>query len=194
MHRHARSTVLSALTVLFGVLLVASDAHALDGYQSRKHVFGGLALGGGYGALLGEGEVAEMGPGFHAQGIFGTGVNEWWTFGVEADWWVRSVSKSDANEYTFHHGSVGGVGNLFLTEGWFLDAGAGFAYGICSGRFQGGNCGWQELGLSAQAGFGFEFWFNGTVAGVANLDYTHHFYMHGTSFGNVSAVFGVRWY
>ncbi len=198
MSRMIRLIALASLAGLLGCMLSISEAQALDAYESRKNVFGGVALGGGYGFLLQDQQIAEAGPesgpGFHAQGVFGTGVSEFWTFGVEADWWVRSVSKSDANEYTFHHGSVGGVANFFVTEGLFLDAGAGLAYGICNGRLEGRNCKWRELGMSAQAGLGFEAWFNGNVAGVANLDYTHHFYLNDTGFGNISAVFGVRWY
>lgn len=172
---------------------VSSEASALDGYQSRKHVYGGFSAGGGYGFVNRDGELLEEGPGMHLQGELGGGVSDRLTLGVEVDWWSRSVDKGESNRFAFHHGSVGGVGNLFVLEGFHLKGGAGFAYGICNGTRQDENCEWQELGLAAEAGLGYEFWFNGTLAGGADLSYTHHFYSR-SAFDTASLTFGLRWY
>lgn len=185
-------TSLFSLVFLAG-LLVATEAFALDGYQSRKHVFGGLGAGGGYGLVNEDGELLDEGPGMHLQGVVGGGVSDRLTLGVEVDWWSRSVDKGTGDQYVFHHGSVGGVGNFFIVGGLHLKGGAGFAYGICGGERNGRNCRWQELGLASEAGIGYEFWFNGTLAGSADLGYTHHFYSH-SAFDTASLTFGLRWY
>ena len=190
-----RTTILSfATAVAIAVsMFAASNAFALDGYQSRKHVFGGLSAGGGVGFLNEEGTLRDEGPGLHVSAILGGGVTEAVLMGVEADWWSRTVNKSANNQYGMYHTSIGGVANFFPIEGLHLDGGLGFAYGVCSGTFQADDCKWQELGLAAEAGIGYEFWFNGTLTGGVDLSYTHHFYSR-SAFDTVTMSFGLRWY
>jgi len=178
-----------ALTTMFA----ASNAFALDGYQSRKHAFGGIKAGGGIGFLNEQGDLREEGPGLHLSAILGGGVTDRLLMGVETDWWSRTVNKSSNNNYGFYHTSIGGVTNFYLLEGLHLDGGLGFAYGVCSGTFQSDACEWQELGLAAEAGVGYEFWFNGNLAGGADLSYTHHFYSR-SAFDTATLSFGLRWY
>jgi len=170
-----------------------TDASALDGYQSRENVFGGLSAGGAYGFVNRNGDLLDEGPGMHLEGVLGGGVTDRLTLGVEVDWWSRSVDKGSSNDFTLHHGSAGGVADLFVLGGFHLSGGAGFAYGICNGTREDDDCSWQELGLAAEAGVGYEFWFNGTLAGTADLGYTHHFYSR-TSFDTAALTFGLRWY
>lgn len=181
------------LGVLFAVLLFASDAFALDAYESRKNIFAGISAGGGYGFVHQEKNLLEQGPGMQVQGVVGGGVTDRFTLGLELDWWSRSVDKGTGDQYALHHGSIGGVGNLFLLGGFHLDAGAGFAYGICNGDRRDRNCKWRELGLEGEAGLGYEFWLTGNLAAGADLSYTHHFYSQ-TAFDTFSLTFGVRWY
>lgn len=190
------TTVVGAIT-FFVLMLSASGAFALDGYKDRKNVFGGLGAGGGIGFVNQEGDLAEEGPGLHLQGILGSGVSQRFLVGVEADWWSRTVDKSNNNEYGYYHTSIGALANFFLIDGdrggLRLDGGAGFAYGICNGTFEGDECDWQELGLEAEVGAGYEFWFNGTMTGAVDVSYTHHFYSH-SAFDTITGSFGFKWY
>ncbi len=190
-----RSQMLSfaCFVVFVAAMFGGSQAMALDGYSDREGVFGGFGLGGGYGLFADGGDWTDEGPGLSAQAMIGGGVTERLLLGVEADWWSRTVRAGEADRYGFYHSSIGGVANLFVLGGLHVDGGAGFAYGVCSGTFEGSNCDWQELGLQAEAGVGYEFWFNGTMTGGVDLSYTHHFYQH-SAFDTVSMTFGLRWY
>jgi hypothetical protein len=191
--RCSKRVSLVALVVFVATLFTGSSAFGLDGYQDRENVFGGISAGGGYGFLNEDGERTDEGPGLAAQAIIGGGVTESLLLGVEADWWSRSVNQSGNNKYGFYHTAIGGTANWFVLEGLHLDGGAGFAYGVCSGTFEGRDCTWQELGMQAEAGLGYEFWFNGTLAGGVDLSYNHHFYSH-SAFDTVTMTFGLRWY
>lgn len=192
MRRTTKISIATAVALVVS-LFAASNAFALDGYQSRKHVFGGLKAGGGIGFLNENNTLTEEGPGLHLSGIIGGGVTDRVLVGVEADWWSRTVDQSANNEYGFYHTSIGGKANFYLLEGLHIDGGAGFAYGVCNGTFQGEDCVWRELGLAAEVGIGYEFWFNGTLAGGADLSYTHHFYDR-SAFDTATLSFGLRWY
>ncbi|MFB6374273.1 MAG: outer membrane beta-barrel protein [Bradymonadaceae bacterium] len=190
-----RTTKISLATAVVFIVtaFAASNAFALDGYQSRKHVFGGLKAGGGVGFVNRTGELSEEGPGLHLSGTLGGGISDRLLMGVEADWWSRTVDKSPNNKYGMYHSSVGGIANFFLIGGLHIDGGLGFAYGVFDGTIRAKEREWQELGLQAEAGVGYEFWFNGTLAGGADLSYTHHFYSK-SAFDTATLSFGLRWY
>ena len=191
--RRKNQMLFTGFAAFLVMMFAASSAFGLDGYQKRKNVFGGLGAGGGLGMLNESGELTETGPGLHVQGVLGGGVTEHVLIGAEADWWVRMVNKGEGNQFTMHHGSIGPVANFFIVGGLHLDAGAGFAYGICSGERFDESCRWQELGFEGEAGLGYEFWFNGTTTGGINLRYTHHFYS-ASAFDTVTMTLGLRFY
>lgn len=183
------------LAGLVGLIVVglAAQAAALDGYSDRRNVYGGLSVGGGYGLVKQEDDFQREGPGMHLEAVVGSGVTHKLLVGFETDWWSRTVRAGESNDYAFHHGSAGAVATFFPIGGFYADGGVGFAYGICSGTVEGSDCAWQELGVAAEVGAGFQFWFNGTLAGSVDLAYNRHFYSHST-FDTVNLGFGLRWY
>lgn len=193
MARQMRWTRTIFLGTFVAMTLFATEAFALDAYESRKNVFAGISAGGGYGFVHRDRELIETGPGLQLQAVVGGGITDRLTLGFEADWWSRTVDKGEGDRFGLYHLSGGSVANLFLLEGLHVDGGLGFAYGMCKGNRRDENCEWQELGLAAEGGVGYEFWLTGNLAAGSQLSYTHHFYSH-TAFDTISLTFGLRWY
>lgn len=195
-----RLTTLTSLLAFIATLLVgASSAMAIDGYQKRKNVFGGFALGGGPGAIH-SGDATDFAAlrdgynvGFHASAIFGGGVTDHVLIGAEANYWLTTIKKGNTQDYANHQGSVLAVGNFYVIEGFHLDVGGGFSYGALVGDHPSANLPIQEAGGAIKAGLGYEFWFNGTLAMGIGAHYNRHFYSNG-SFDMFNGSIGLRWY
>lgn len=192
-HHHALLPMCALLT-----LFIAGDAFALDGYRDRRSVFGGMSLGGGVGMVesntQGEASGLDQGRrlGFHLNGIMGTGITRNLLFGLEANWWARTVLLQDVS-LDHHHVSLNAAANFFLIEGLYLDGGAGIAYGY-SGFFSGNKVQQRgEMGLALKGGAGAEFFSNADMTIGVRANYTRHFYSN-SNFDTISAAFTVRWY
>ncbi|MFB6263614.1 MAG: hypothetical protein ABEL76_08330 [Bradymonadaceae bacterium] len=178
---------------------VSSPATALDGYEDRERIFGGVGLGGGGAALqLERGgdtsiEQATLVPGVHATALLGGGITQNVLAAAEMNWWFRNVSKGSDRKWATHHFSVLPVVNVFVAGGLHVDAGGGLAYTAYVGDHPAADLPHQELGFAAEGGLGYEFWLNGTLAAGADIGYAHHFYPNG-SFDTVSGAFTLRWY
>ena len=185
-----------ALTALL-LLLTTSQAVALDGYEDRRGLFGGIGIGGGVGLVNSpEGETGiDSGRkvGMHLHGIIGGGARKDLVFGAEGNWWLRTVQLGD-NALEHHHLSFNGVVNYFILDAFYLDGGVGMAYTIYDAQRDNQQVlRYQELGLSAKAGAGFEFFVNSNTAIGMRFGYTRHFYTN-ASFDTISGGFSIRWY
>ena len=192
-HRHALIPMCALLT-----LFLAGEAFALDGYRDRRSVFGGMSLGGGVGMVesgtVGEASGLDQGRrlGFHLNGIMGTGISRNLLFGLEANWWARTVVLQDV-DLEHHHLSLNATANFFLIEGLYLDGGAGIAYGY-SGFFSGNQARQRgEMGLALKGGAGVEFFSSADMTIGIRANYTRHFYAN-SNFDTISGAFSVRWY
>jgi hypothetical protein len=196
---------LAPLFILSALLLTLapSQAAALDGYQDREGLMGGLTIGGGLGFVEVEPEdgmgAASSGIdrgrklGFHLSGQIGGGVSESLVFLGEVNWWARTV-QIGPNQLEHHHMSALGLANFFLFDALYLEAGGGLAYGIFNAARNNMLLNTtQELGMAARAGLGFEFFVNSDVAIGMRMGYTRHFYTNG-SFDVVNANFTLRFY
>ena len=196
-----------ALGALVAMMAFSSSAFALDGYQDRDGVYGGFSAGGGLGLVLNSPDAIENtdlqqtsineaeGPGLLLQGVIGGGISDGVTLGLGADWWFRSVSKGADDTYAWHNSNIGADASFYIVDGFHVGSRLGFAYGVCSGTRNGRNCNWQEMGFAAKAGVGYEFWFNGNVAGTVDMDYTQYVYMSGPQYvGTANLTFGLRFY
>ena len=186
------------LSALF-LTWTASSAFALDGYKDRRGLFGGLGLGGGVGLVDTERDDESTGIdqgrklGLHLSGILGGGITQNLVFGGEANWWIRTV-RINQSALQHHHMSFNGVLNFFLIEGIYLEGGVGLAYAIFDvERNNQQTYRYQELGMSAKAGGGFEFFVNSDLAMGMHASYTRHFYTN-SDFDTVSAGLTLRWY
>lgn len=189
-----------AIAVFLFVAGLASSAFALDAYEDRRGVFGGLSLGAGAGSTVSQPDAGPnldsgYGLGFHGHGVLGGGITKHVTAAADLNWWVRSVQKGDRS-YSNQHLSALGAANFYVLDNIQLLAAAGFGYGIWNGDYGGGNddFNYQELGFAAKAGAGYEFWLNGNTALNFNLSYTRHFYPRGGHFDTASGLIGLRWY
>jgi hypothetical protein len=195
-----RLTTLASLLAFVATLCVgASSAMAIDGYQKRKNVFGGFALGGGPGAIH-SGDATDFTAlngdylvGFHASAIFGGGVTDHVLIGAEANYWLNTVKQGSEFDYANHQLSVLAMGNFYIVDGFHLDVGGGFSYGALVGEQPANNLPIQEAGGAIKAGLGYEFWFNGTLAMGIGAHYNRHFYRNG-SFDMFNGSIGLRWY
>lgn len=187
--------------VVTAVVLTAAGAPAtaLDGYEDRKRLFGAVGVGGGAGALrIVRGgadslDSRRLQPGFHATAMLGGGITQRVLAAAEANWWFRNVNRGDDHRWATHQWSLLPVVNVFVVEGLHLDAGGGLAYGALVGDHPRADLPHRELGFAAEAGAGYEFWLNGTLAAGVDVNYARHFYGDG-SFDTVSGAFMLRWY
>jgi hypothetical protein len=189
-----------ATTFFLVVAGIASSAFALDAYEDRRGVFGGLSIGAGAGSAASTPDSAPnldsgYGLGFHGHGVLGGGITESVTAAADLNWWVRSVRKGE-REYSNQHISALGTANFYILDNIQLLAGAGFGYGIWNGDYgtNDENFNFQELGFAAKVGAGYEFWLNGNTALNFNLSYARHFYPRGGHFDTASGLIGLRWY
>lgn len=202
MTTHTARSLLCALTCLLALGAFTTNAMALDGYQDRKGPFIGVGLGGGVSLVEAdpEGDVTGIDQGrkvgLHLHGIVGGGATDNLVFGAEANWWARTVyieGKED-RALEHHHLNFSGVLDFFLFENFYVEGGMGMAYGIFDVERNGTTeFRYQELGLSAKMGAGFEFFTSSNVAIGMRANYTRHFYSK-ASFDTLSAGFTLRWY
>lgn len=202
-----RLNVAALLAFVATLFVLSSNAAALDGYEDRKRVFGGFALGGGAGAVhTGDQDnlsvFADEGyqMGFHASAILGGGVTDSLLIGAEANWWFRNVRKAlnnndpaDDQKYAMQQWSILPVVNFFPVGGLRLDAGAGLAYGAFTGEHPVANLPFGELGFAGKLGVGYEFWLNGNTTLGVSAQYIRHFYSNG-AFDTFDGSIGLRWY
>lgn len=193
-----RRAVMGISVILLTTL--STQAMALDGYKDRRGIFGGLGIGGGVGLVESGDPNDETGIdqgrklGLHLHGVLGGGVSDNLTFGAEGNWWIRTVQIND-NSLEHHHMSFNGVANFYLIQGLYLSGGVGLAYAIYDAQRQDRQIKrYQELGMSAKAGGGFEFFVNGQIAMGMQANYTRHFYSTGGDFDTISGGLTLRWY
>lgn len=194
--RQRRALSLLALVMM---MTVSAQAFALDGYQDRRGIFGGLGIGGGVGLVESDNPTDETGIdqgrklGLHLQGVLGGGVSDKLTFGAEGNWWIRTV-QLNGNGLEHHHLSFAGVANFYLIEGFYLSGGVGLAYAIYDVERQNQETfRYQELGLAGKVGGGFEFFVNSQLAMGMQANYTRHVYSNG-DFDTISGGLTLRWY
>ena len=195
-HRHATfiTFVLALLTC------VSAEALALDGYEDRRGLTAGLAAGGGLGASDTSSQVglATIDPGrklgFHLSGMLGAGITERLTLVADVNWWARSVTLGE-NQVMSNHYSLNPTLSVFLTEGFFLEGGAGLAYASYDAQRGASQAieRYRELGLGVKGGGGYEVFVNGDVAVGVRLNYTRHFYRH-AEFDTIAGAITLRWY
>ncbi len=192
---HAR--ILSILS-LITLLLISSNALALDGYKDRRGIMGGVSVGGGVGLVESEEGLTGIDQGrkmgFHMSGMLGSGISKKLTVFGEANWWARSVELGE-NQLASNHYSFNAVGNLFIIKGIFVEAGGGFAYASYDAQ-QGANASvqnYREMGLALKGGAGFENFINSNTAVGLRVDYTRHFY-NNADFDTVTGGLTLRWY
>jgi hypothetical protein len=199
--RNSLGKALVGLIALSLVLLASTSAFSLDRYESREGVFGGVTAGGGIGKNVYNEDDETVFTGFedsrllglYVGGIIGGGVNDNVLVGVGTDWWIRTAKKG-SQSLKNNHGSIHAMGNFFLIEGLYLEAGGGLAYTTFE-VVQGDNEPdvHNELGLALKGGVGYEFWLNGNQAMGVHGNYTRHFYNNGNfDTFNFGATF--RWY
>ncbi|MGM0555860.1 MAG: hypothetical protein ACQEVA_05740 [Myxococcota bacterium] len=199
--RNRLGKALVGLIALSLVLLASTSAFSLDRYESREGVFGGVTAGGGVGKNVYDEDNETVFTGFEDSrllgayfgGIIGGGVNDNVLVGVGTDWWIRTA-KEGSQSLKNNHGSIHALGNFFLIEGLYLEAGGGLAYTTFE-FVQGDNEPdvHNELGLALKGGVGYEFWLNGNQAMGVHGNYTRHFYNNGNfDTFNFGATF--RWY
>lgn len=202
MNTHTPRLILGALACLMTLGSFTADASALDGYQDRKGLFVGVGLGGGVSLVEAdpEGDVTGIDQGrkvgMHLHGILGGGASDNLVFGAEGNLWARTVYIEGQEDRTLehYHMSFGGVLDYFLFENFYVEGGVGLAYGIFDvERNQDTEFLYQELGLSAKFGGGFEFFVDSNIALGMRANYTRHFYSN-SSFDTLSAGITLRWY
>jgi hypothetical protein len=194
------SKALVGLIAVSLILLASTSAFSLDRYESREGVFGGITAGGGVGKnIQNDGDNVTTGfedsrlVGAYFGGIIGGGINDNVTLGMGTDWWIRTAKKG-SQSLKNNHGSIHAMGNFFLIDGLYLEAGGGLAYSTFE-LIQGDNDPQihNELGLALKGGVGYEFWVNGNQALGVHGNYTRHFYNNGAfDTFNLGATF--RWY
>ena len=199
--QHRLGKGLIGLIAVSFILLVSTSAFALDRYESREGVFGGVTAGGGVGKNIYKSDDDTVFTGFeesrllgaYVGGIIGGGINDNVLLGVGTDWWLRTAKKG-SQSLKNNHGSIHAMGNFFLIEGLYLEAGGGLAY--TTFEFVQGDNDPQvhnELGLALKGGVGYEFFLNGNQALGVHSNYTRHFYNNG-SFDTVNFGATFRWY
>ncbi len=190
--------LLAMMTLTALLLGSASQAFALDGYEDRRGLLAGAAVGGGVGLVESEEGLTGIDRGrkmgFHLAGMVGGGISERLTVFGEANWWARSVQLGE-NQLTSNHYSFNATGNLFLLDGIFLEGGAGLAYASYDAQqgFDAPIQNYRELGLAVKGGGGFEFFVNGNTAIGVRIGYTRHFY-NSAEFNTLAGGFTLRWY
>lgn len=199
--RNRLGKALVGLIALSFILLASTSAFALDRYESREGVFGGVTAGGGVGKNIFKEDEDNVFTGFEDSrllgayfgGIIGGGVNDNVLVGVGTDWWIRTA-KRGSQSLKNNHGSIHALGNFFLIDGLYLEAGGGLAYTTFE-FVQGDNDPevHNEMGLALKGGIGYEFWLSGNQAMGVHGNYTRHFYQNGNfDTLNIGATF--RWY
>lgn len=193
-----RSHHVLAITTLIALLCMSTQAFALDGYEDRRGLLAGVAVGGGVGIVESEEGLTGIDQGrklgFHLSGMVGAGLSERLTLFGEANWWARSVELGE-NKLASNHYSFNATGNLFLLEGIYVSGGAGLAYASYDAQRGVGVPveNYRELGLAVKGGGGFEFFVNGNTAIGVKIDYTRHFY-NNAEFDTLAGGFTLRWY
>lgn len=192
------SRILAAVVAAL-ILLSASSAWAIQGYKDRHGFFVGGGIGGGPGSvILDDGDVASglegTGDlGLHLNLIAGGGMTDNIVFGAEVNSWIRTVAINQ-NQLNHQQWSFNAVGDFFLVHGLFLEGGLGLAYAYSDGqRADGTSHRYQEMGLAAKLGLGFEYFLNGTVAAGIRFGYTRHFYSR-VDFDTFTGSVMLRWY
>lgn len=193
---HKKSNIIGVLVTL-GVLLVGSQAMALDGYKDRKGVFVGASIGGGVGAserdeaeITGLDDKRQMGLTLRAE--LGGGVTQNLVFSGQGNWWIRTVQVGD-RDLEHQHLNLLANANLFLIEGLYVTGGFGLAYGSYDSTKGVKVNHYSEMGIAAKAGAGAEFFVNGTVAAGVEASYTRHFYSE-SYFDTIGGGIVIRWY
>ncbi len=186
-----------SVVVAFVLMLIASDAFALDAYKDRRGMFVGLGVGGGVGSVPDQpGEVtgvADGEMGLATQLTVGNGIWKILTMGGQFNWWVRTV---DVNEQSLshHHLNFLATASFFPLDFLYATGGFGMGYAIYDSSVAGIEVKkYRELGIAAKVGAGIEFWVNGQVATGVEAAYTRHFYS-GSDFDTFTGALVVKWY
>lgn len=194
-----RQKYLLATATAVMLLLIASDAFALDAYKDRRGVFFGLGLGGGIGGaevdpineLTGFEDGREMG--FATQIEVGSGVARALTLSGQGNWWARTVQVNDRS-VEHHHLNFMPVARLYVLDSIYGTAGFGLGYAIFDSVVSGRETKhYQEMGVATKLGAGMEFWVNGTVAMGLETSYSRHFYSK-SHFDTFTGGITIKWY
>lgn len=190
---------LIAVSIALIVLLTAGSATAIQGYKDRHGLFVGGGLGGGPGAVHVADEPFESGLegtgdlGLAPHLIVGGGASDNLLFGAEANSWIRTVDVH-GNRLNHQQWSFNAVTNFFVFQGLYLEGGLGLSYAFSDAvTAEGEERRYQEMGLSAKIGTGFEYFLDGTIAAGMRFGYSRHFYSD-VDFDSFIGAVTLRWY
>ncbi len=172
----------ATVTTLATLLLAASPAMALDGYQDRKGMFGGIGIGGGGGRTDVDNVDVGDGIGIVAQGRVGGGINDRLTMDLSYTWFTRDRTG---------HGLLGVGSNIFLTEELFLRLGVGLGRGVVTDAD--GNAETEDFSMGLFAGGGIEFFLNSNMAAGFTVQLQQHM-VSAVRYTGVHGVAGLTWY
>jgi len=162
--------------LLLGLLLFTTKAMALDAYQDRKGMYGGIHLGGGGVFDANEGDAAFVG-GFD----IGAGMNRSFLLGADVELWYSPQSGDDL--FVIRPGVQM---HYFITENFFIRTTLGV--------------GWYKQGDFSKASFafgggpGFEFFVGANMALGFGVYYEHHLIGDLPDLNLVSFGLEFRWY
>ena len=179
-----RSTI--TLMIASALILFSSQALALDGYQHRKGLFGGLGFGGAH--IKSDADAAKGHIGYNFRARIGGGVNERLTLEAELGINTSTYTQSGA-EVEDTTRTIGLGANFFLGKEFYLRA----VGGIAEAHSKVSSSSNKETGLFAAGGAGFEFFANSDLAIGVGVDFQHQIYDE----SSVNALsFGVtaNWY
>ncbi|NUN14393.1 MAG: hypothetical protein HUU55_12250 [Myxococcales bacterium] len=168
--------------VFFGAALYISfltsstDAIALDGYQDRRGLLGGIAGGGG--AIFTPDDVSGlMGLGFH----FGGGATEWLTISANVDLYWLPALEQDA--LALRPG--------LQVRGFFV---GGLFGGLDAGMVWLAQEGDDRLGIALGVSVGYEFFVGANQAISLSVGYERHALFDADDANTILVRLGTTWY